>query len=320
MSTVTQCSLAELLGRLPQPLDYLMASASYEERAYGVTQQLRDGVRGRCYVCYNGNHSSYLHNSVQRFKLLVPHAELVVLDSDRPVETFNTLRTVVDSISKSGPCHLGIDVTCFTREATSILLFMLCRGLPKGSVVTLFYQKAKTYGRSRRGGWLTEGCREVRTILGYAGAVKLGSRTHLVVLPGFEYERAQEIVDAVQPDRISLGHSTAEESISTTLSHDHDAFLQRLAGLYLGPSFDPFEFSCVDPFRTRHSVLKVIRASSDMNVVVACLNTKPAMVGVCLAAMENPKVQIVYAQPVGYNTTDYSEPLGEVLFFTLSIK
>jgi hypothetical protein len=159
--------------------------------------------------------------------------------------------------------------------------------------------------------------REVRTILGYAGTVGLGSQTHLVILPGFEYERAQEIVDALQPDRISLGHATAENSISEALNLDHDTFMKRLEALYLGPTFDRFEFSCVDPFRTRRNVLEVVEKSGKRNVVVACLNTKAASVGVCLAALDRPTTQLVYAQPVGYNTGAYSEPLGEVVFFRL---
>jgi hypothetical protein len=191
--------------------------------------------------------------------------------------------------------------------------------LPKGSMVTAFYQKASSYGRSRGGGWLTEGVREVRTILGYTGTISLSSNTHLIILPGFEHERAQEIVDAVQPDRISLGHAAAENSISVTLSLDHDNSLKRLEALYLGPSFDRFDFSCVDPFRTQDSLLKVVQTSSNYNVVVACLNTKPATLGVCLAALKRPSIQLIYAQPICYNISGYSRPLGEVLFFDLPI-
>jgi hypothetical protein len=319
MSAVTDCKLLELTSRLPQPIDYLFVSASYEERAYGVCEQLFQNVRADRFVCYNENHIIYLQESVERFKALVSDIKLVPLDSDRPLKTFNALRDAIASLKSRGPCHVGVDITCFTREATSIFIFLLKHELPKGSVVTAFYQKASSYGRSRRGGWLTEGVREVRTILGYSGSVSLSADTHLIIVPGFEYERAQEIVDAVQPARISLGHAIVEKGVALTFNLDHDNFLKRLEGLYLGLSLDRFDFSSVDPFKTRDNLLKVVQTSSKQNIVVACLNTKPATFGICLAALEQPSIQLVYAQPVCYNINEYSQPLGEVVFFTIPI-
>jgi hypothetical protein len=48
--------------------------------------------------------------------------------------------------------------------------------------------------------------------LGYSGTVSLSAETHLIIVSGFEYERAQEIVDAVQPTRVSLGHAIVEKN------------------------------------------------------------------------------------------------------------
>lgn len=319
MSTIIDCKLSELTSRLPKPLDYLFISASYEERAYGVCEQLWKGVRAANFLCFNENHLAYLQQSIDRFKTLVPSINPVQLDSDRPLKIFNNLRNAIEQVKNQGSSHVGIDITCFTREALAIFIYLVRRELPKGSLVTAFYQKAGEYGRSRKGGWLTEGIREVRTVLGYTGSISLSSDTHLIILPGFEYERAQEIVDAVHPTRISLGHAAIEDSISTTLNLDHDTFMKRLEALYLGPSFDRFDFSCVDPFKTRDNLLKVIQTSSKQNIVVACLNTKPVAFGVCLAALGQPSIQLVYAQPVCYNIKDYSKPLGEVVFFSIPI-
>jgi hypothetical protein len=318
MNAVKECKLLELNNRLPQPIDYLFFSASFEERAYGICEQLWKGCSKR-FLCFNKNHLVYLQESVNRFKSIVENPTTVSFDSDFPLEIFNAFRDAIEQIKNQRPCHVGVDITCFTREALSILYFLLRHELPKGSVITAFYQRAMQYGRSRKGGWLTEGVREVRTILGYSGTVSLSADTHLIIVPGFEYERAQEIVDAVQPSRISLGHAIAEKNVSPELNLDHESFLAKLQALYLGPSFDHFEFACLDPFKTRDSVLKLVEYSSNRNLIVACLNTKLAMLGVCLAALTNRSIQLVYAQPISYNTKSYSEPSGEVVSFTIPV-
>jgi hypothetical protein len=319
MSAVIECKLSDLQSRLPQPIDFLFCSASYEERSYGVCQQLFPNVRSDTFVCYNANHISYLQSGLEHFKTIVPSLKPVALDSDRPLKTFNAIRDALSLLKKNGPCHVALDISCFTREAVSMFLFLIKHEIPKGSVLTALYHKASSYGRSRGGGWLTEGVREVRTILGYSGSVSLSADTHLVLLSGFEYERAQEIVDAIQPARISLGYATPENSVSAVLNLDHESFLRRLEDLYPGTCFDRFDFSCIDPFKTRKSVLDVVRTSSNQNVVAACLNTKPATCGVCLAALNEKAIQLVYAQPVCYNIKDYSKASGSVLLFNVPI-
>jgi len=106
--------------------------------------------------------------------------------------------------------------------------------------------------------------REVRTILGYSGAISLSADTHLILVAGFEYERAQEIVDAVQPTRISFGHAIVENGVAFTFNLDHDSFLKRLEELYLGLSLDRFDFSSINPFATRDNVIEIIKITANI--------------------------------------------------------
>ena len=99
--------------------------------------------------------------------------------------------------------------------------------------------------------------------MGYSGSISLSADTHLIILPGFEYERAQEIVDAIQPIRISLGHAAVEKHVLPEFNLDHEMFLSKLEALYFGPTFDRFEFSCLNPFETRDNVLKLVKTSSN---------------------------------------------------------
>jgi hypothetical protein len=141
----------------------------------------------------------------------------------------------------------------------------------------------------------------------------------LLLIAGFETERAQEIIDDIEPSRLSLGAigpSPLDVNVHNELLKE---FLARVKSFYASTRMDEFEFSSSDPIFTKEQILSVAKAS-DQNVVLACLNSKPAMVGACLAAMEYPMIQLVYAQPLYYNVTNYSQPSGDVLVFEIPLQ
>lgn len=319
MNSVEHCELTEIAARLGSETYHFVGSASFEARAFGIWDHLRSTIKGRKVICYNANHGAYLAEGLRRFAESDASLEIVKLDSDSPMATFTALRAMVDSLASGGPCRLVLDVTGFTREVVAMLIYLGQHRLVRGSTVKIVYQKAGGYGQTPVGGWLSQGVREVRTVLGYAGLVRLSAETHLILLGGFEFERAQEVVDALQPRRISLGRVAAENSVSVDLNDQLSSFLAKLEALYAGPAFDRIEFSSVDPFVTRDSILQHRRTSDD-NIVIACMNTKLSMVGVCLAALTDQTLQLIYAQPLIYNVATYSKPSGKALLCTLAIE
>ena len=320
MSKVEHCGLAELAGRLGGRVDHLLMSVSYEERALGVWHALRGAVQRERVVFFNENHTDYLSANLSKVRSDDPGAKVVPLDSDEPLVTFDRLRESVRSLAVSGARTVAVDITGFTREALCVLVYLLEQELPQNSKVTCIYSKAQSYGASKSGGWLSQGVREVRSILGFSGLGRLTGPTRLILLPGYEVECALEIVESVQPSRLSLGFVTAANSVAPPLNEVLEGFAGRLEAFYAGGQIERFDFSSVDPFVTRDRVLAVSAEGSEgENTVVACLNTKPAMLGAALACVKNPALQLIYAQPVCYNTAGYSKPSDEVLFFDLPL-
>jgi hypothetical protein len=225
---------------------------------------------------------------------------------------------VVDDIAKTGECNVAIDMTGFTREALAMLMFLCEQRLAGGSKITCFYHKAERYGQDQHKGWLSQGVREVRSVVGYPGKVRIAGSTDLILIAGFETERAQEIIDTIQPNQIILGELKCSPDALDAHDDTLSALTSRLAGLYSGTNICRFDFWKNDPFATCESILKVAE-SSVSNVVVASLNSKPAMLGACLAALRNDAIQLVYAQPQCYNITQYSEPSGTITFFEYNI-
>jgi len=321
MSAIQIFDLREVSAAMPKDIDHMIVSASYEERAYGIWEHVHGGVKGRKFICFNANHESYLRDNVTRFREVDQEASLVSLDSNDPYVTFEAIRAVVDGLRDAGACHLAVDLTGFTREALAILIYLAKWRLAPGSRVTAFYHKAKRYGRTPKKGWLTQGVREVRSVLGYAGQMRISANTHLVLLAGFETERAQEIIDTIEPGLLSLGMIGGPQPVPVEPNpHDETLkeFTARVRSFYAGAQLDEFPFSSSDPLFTRDSILEVAKKSK-RNVILACLNSKPAMVGACLAAIEYPMIQLIYAQPLYYNTTSYSEPSGKILLFSVPL-
>jgi len=321
MSAVTIYDLPELTAKMPADIDHLIVSASYEERAYSVWKSIRTKINGKKFVCHNANHASYLKQSLQRFCADDTKAQVAALNSDEPHTTFETLRKVIEELRAGGKCHLAIDLTGFTREALAILLYISKQLLAEGSRISAFYHRAASYGRTPQKGWLSQGVREVRSILGYSGQMRITADTHLMMIAGFETERAQEIIDTIEPSHLSIG-TLGGSNLSAETENPHNEplkdFIARVRLYYSNTQCDEFQFSTSDPIFTRDQILKTAKASS-RNLVLSCLNSKPAMVGACLAAMKYPMIQLIYSQPLYYNTTSYSEPSGKILMFEVPL-
>jgi len=314
MSEIHRCSLSELAAAAPTGMTHFILSASYEERAHGVWMGLSNQVKGMSYICYNFNHIGYLRQSVLRMTNGIKNHQLIRLDSDVPRLSFDALKQVFHDIALAPTSHVGLDMTGFTREALAMILFLAREMLPKDTRFTAFYHRAGSYAQDETQGWLSQGVREVRSIMGYPGRMRLSGDTDLVLISGFEIDRAKEIIDTIQPNRILLGKLDADPKDTD----DHDAALnsltERLMGLYAASTVQRFCFNKSDSYATRDLILKAVE-SSTANIVMASLNSKPAMVGACLAALRNRAIQLVYAQPQCYNIASYSEPSGKVVFF-----
>lgn len=221
---------------------------------------------------------------------------------------------------------LVIDVTTFTHETLLVALRILDLFSAKDSV--LLYVGAAAYGNvdGKNGGgdlWLSRGVTEVTSILGYPGELLPSQPLHLIVLVGFESERANEAIGQLQPARISLGLASREQSVSDELflinTEYHQQVSRFAAGLeQMRSGVVRFEFSAVDPDATRGAVLEEAAKFSGHNVVVLPMNTKLSTVGCALAAFSNPSIQLCYARVSEYNVANYSRPGDNVRLFHLT--
>jgi len=215
------------------------------------------------------------------------------------------------------PATYVIDITSFTHEALLIVLRVLAVHRKPTDRITCLYNGASEYsvGLPAEEKWLTKGVGEIRSVLGYSGQIIPTQKTHLIVLVGFETERAERIIAAYEPNELSLGYGSLLESISPPLHDLNRKFHKKLREKYRKVS--EFTFSCEDAFAAKAAVLKQANARPDFNVFIAPMNTKISTVGVALAAFDNQAIQLCYASAERYNFEAYSTPSDDCYFFDL---
>lgn len=206
---------------------------------------------------------------------------------------------------------LLIDITTFTHETLLILLRTIYLYKSHFDSIFCLYNGAREYspGNSPENTWLSKGCKDVRNVIGYPGIMRPIAKTTLVVLTGFELERATKLIELVDPDCLVLGNGIdpVNETISSTMTffrEKYDAWKEE----YNNIEKNDFEFSCKDIPKTVHTLSQIISQTPEDNYIIVPLNTKLSTVSAAIVALENRKVQLCCAVPETYNFENYSSP------------
>lgn len=217
-----------------------------------------------------------------------------------------------------------IDTTALSHELLVVIVGLLAneKALEKA---TFLYTGASEYSYNlpEEKMWLSRGVVNVRSILGFPGIMLPSKRLHLIVMAGFEVERAAEVIARLEPSRLTIAYGGRDGSVSP-LHHDKNRyFASKIKGFIEDQEawvdgMLQFEFSCIDPIQTAVSILNFIKKYPEENCVICPLNTKLSTVGAALAALADPRIQICYAQVVEYNCEGYAKPSNCVTVVNLA--
>ena len=311
--------LTSLSSALEAPLDLLLCSASFEIRCRSVPESLDlHRIKSAC-LCHNENLLPYVNDNLELLqKRFSANASELHFDTDNPLKTADELWRAFSKTFQGPPKRVLIDVSTFTHEGLLICLRAIKNVVRPSDVVQFTYVPAKEYsiGDEDEDKWLSKGIREIRSVIGYPGEILPSRRIHLIVLVGFETERARAVVDAYEPSLISLGYGTEGASTSKKNFAANELFHKRMMALF--PKSRSFTFTPNDHAKTAASVQNEVALNPGHNVVIAPLNTKLSTIGTGLAAFQNDAVQLCYAQAEFYNFENYSLPADSVNLFSIS--
>ena len=297
--------------------DLFICSASFEDRCLAVASSIDLRMIETALVCrYSGYAELSEDNNTKLLETMAEKSKGISFDKDAPLSIYDTL---YDAISECQPKSVIIDISTFTRETILIILMLFKQEAFKDIEVTLCYVPADRYSdcngeNNTNDIWLSKGVNAIRTILGYAGSYTSLKKTLLIVLVGFEKERAEFLISSFEADKLYLGCVPPKESHNEELSRINKANFDRLVSLV--GECNVFEFSCRYLQQTHDSLKEIIEANKeDYNIIISPMNNKLSTLAVANVAFEYPDVQVCYASTNQYNTEAYSSPADKVILF-----
>ncbi|MFA4885516.1 MAG: hypothetical protein WC601_07060, partial [Desulfotomaculaceae bacterium] len=206
-----------------------------------------------------------------------------------------------------------------THESLLILLRLLQMRCPTAKI-TGAYANASEYsvGDDVKHKWLSRGIGEIRSVLGFPGNIVPSRKTHLILIVGYEYERAVGIIETIEPNSIALGYGRSGSATTEKNKEANEHYLHLVE--QMATSFSDiirFEIPCNDPHKTRDELQTQISKVKDMNILIAPMNNKLSTIGAALAAFDNKDIQMCYAHALSYNYSSYSSPGSQCYIFDL---
>jgi hypothetical protein len=234
---------------------------------------------------------------------------MINISNTDQLKTAGNLLDRMNEILKNEPkSSFLIDITSFTKQTLLILFRLLRNNLTIENEIRFLYTPAEEYsiGVEYKDKWLSKSIKYVNSVLGYSGIIRPSRPYHLIILMGFEVERASSLINAYEPARISVGYAREEDSISKEHYHINKQKFDELLSEF--PSVESFEFSCVDVINCKNEILKQTIKHQGCNVILSPMNNKISTLSCALASFDNNEIQLAIAIPVIYNYKNYSKP------------
>ena len=304
MSAEIEVPLKDVNNNLPEDTA-LICFASFETRCYTLAKLIDFAKINLMFVFRNTDQSmsSSIDTNFATIMELKEDAIAVPVNLDSPVTSAGEILSVVLRIKKEQIKNIVVDISTFTHETLLMLIKTLCVHRNFFEKIILIYNGASEYSD-----WLSIGCKNVRNVVGYPGFFNPAYKDHMIILTGFEKERATRLVELFEPDVLSIGNG---------IEPIHNHHLDMMNGMkeefeewfYKMPTIchTTFEFSCSNIRSTVDILEGLISQAKGENIILVPLNTKLSTVAVALVALSDNRVQIVYPIAEAYNIY-YSKP------------
>lgn len=302
--------LNELKDRLITSHSILLLGIGFDKRCLTILKNVGLSQFDAIIGIHNLHSKSKNLTHLSQFSALSgSKAKILGSNSKSVVELVDELSNVLHGIESIDSKEIFFDITSLSHEILVVVVGLLNElNLLKNT--TFLYTQASKYGS-----WLSKGVNQIRSVLGFSGLMYPSKKLHLIVLLGFELERAERVIMSYEPAKLTLGMGSKDQSISSELFAENTKTMDEIESLVFSAGLDieninKFKFSCLDPFVVKSQLLDYINGLeniSDYNIIIAPLNNKISTLGVAFASLENQSLQICYAEAEEYNYDNYVE-------------
>jgi hypothetical protein len=296
-----EANLRDINSCIEMQNSLFICSSSFEKRCLSVAEHI-DALNGT-FIFYNIDPSEKEpYYNLNELKRLLPNNRIVDIKLSDPLLTRNSTVQALKEINNSISSFV-IDITTFNRESLLILLFLL-KEIHPHKTITCVYACAKNYCSD----WLTMGVKESRAILGYHGSFSPLYDTHIVLLLGYEANRARWILEEFNPVSISIGYAPPNDTTVEENKMDGEDLKDTIVKIFSQTPINEFVISCKNPYIVQEVIHKNIENIKEKNILIFPLNNKISTIGAGLEVLKYSRAQIIYTQPVKYNYKEYSVP------------
>jgi hypothetical protein len=295
-----------------------LCCASFEDRSWSIPDAVKERSFKSIYIFANMDcHQDIIKNAKSIKDMFNVNAKIISTKIQDPVLSGIEIKKAINLIIEDGIKNIVIDISTFTHEMLLIVLSILYENKTSFKKILCIYMGAKDYSinESLEQKWLSKGCRQIRSVIGYPGNLVPGIPICLIVLVGYEHERAAIMIEEMDPEFLILGKGLPSDNSLTNPSHRAPMlYFQGILADLLSRrgGIQDFEFSCRDVQATMTEIESQIDKTKDYNHIIVPLNTKISTLAVGVVALKNKNIQVCYAEPETYNFNGYSLPDDEI--------
>jgi len=307
-------NLSEYFRR--ENINTFLCCSSFEDRCLVIPESLKDISPVMVYIFENVEYLNEISsNSKKLLDIFNNQVTPTPIYNTDPIKTSMAFINVInETLTKNDEIRLALDITTFTRESLLILIRVIDDFKDVIKKITLLYTPAKSMNEI----WLSKGVDEFRSVLGFSGVFSPKKPLHLMIMAGFELERALLTIDEYEPAFITIGLGSKDESIRPEFYKKNKIFVDDLVSIF-GSQVRTFTFSLIDPVSCKNSILNYLSKLDNYNTLISPMNNKISTIGAGLAALENKDIQLCYAQAQTYNFKGFSTPDSKVYVIDIEL-
>ena len=297
-----------------KPDDLFIVCASYEPRTIAIAESLAPEYRTKKGIIYvnkeflEGQEGNITNSNIERLReILKKHSDKVdVVEGswlDAKVQLYSLREALKGNDEELSEATITLDITTFNREALLTLMALLRAYYPKTELRILYVSPAS------QDDWLSRGFRMIRNVMGFPGIQRSSRPTVLILLSGFEQERASKIIDELEPTIVWLGVGippTDPKHLERNLKEQKLILSRQEVQKFCFPA-DNIMGCCKGLENIAKKYLK------NYNIVLAPMSTKLSTIAAFLTAEKYTEIQITYCIPGEYNLSNYTR--GEDTIF-----
>lgn len=282
----------------------IITMASWEERFIeGLRRDLHDRPSSRVVMFYLDAFATRTQENRQIAEAECKAAGIdcvpVLLHAEDTRRSWQSIESTIQKSVGIDRGHPLLDITTMPRDVIWSVLWQL----DMRSIATDYvYHLPNAYAND----WLSRDPQQPRLLFCMSGLARLGVRTALVVLAGYDDQRIRQLIDCFEPAITRLG-------IQADLGpYGDDARNKINVESFTGnPRVETFS---VDAYQSDHGEAVIRSVVSDLasnyNVLAASLGPKPSAIALYRIQQNMPELGLVYAPSREFNS-DYSKGIAE---------